>query len=107
MQLLLESTILSWKQIEKGIDVNWKNEDDGGKSALMIASLNGKLEVVKLLLKNGAQVDLQDGGGWSALMCASVEGHAEVTKVLLEKGAQVDLKNNIGWSALMFASKHG
>ncbi len=37
---------------EKGTDVNAKNRD--GDTALMVASSNGKREMVKLLLANGA-----------------------------------------------------
>ena len=56
-----------------------------------------KLEVAKLLLENGAQVDIQDYGGWSAVMIAS----------LIDDGAQVDLQHKGGGSALMMASQGG
>ena len=37
----------------------------------MIASRYGKINVVKMLLENKAQVDLQDNEGWTSLMLAS------------------------------------
>ncbi len=46
----------------------------------MVASHNGHAEVVKILVENGAQVNLQAKDGWSALMIASQNGHAEVVK---------------------------
>ena len=81
--------------------------DEKGKSALMVASTLGDVGIVGLLLKKGAQVDLQDDRGETALMYASKEGHCEVVNMLLENGAQVDLLSNGGvhcGSALIFAS---
>ena len=63
--------------------------------------------MAKLLLENGAQVDLQQNDGWSALMLASRCGHCEVAKLLLENGAQVDLQQNDRSSALISASQNG
>ena len=74
---------------------------------LMIASKNSYGEVVKRLLENGAQVDLQKRDGWSALMIASETGHGDVVKLLLENGAQVNLQKEDGESALMIASENG
>ena len=74
---------------------------------LLIASKNSYGEVVKRLLENGAQVDLQKRDGWSALMIASETGHGEVVKLLLENGAQVNLQKEDGVSALMIASENG
>ena len=59
----------------------------------MVASQNGDVDMVKLLLENKAQVDLQDNIGWASLFAASQNGHVDVAKVLLENKAQVDLQN--------------
>ncbi len=39
-------------------------QDLNGNSALMFASQNGHLEVAKMLLKNGAKVNMQDQNAW-------------------------------------------
>ncbi len=70
----------------------------------MIASRNGHAEVVKILLENGAEVNLQNKNGWSALMMASQYGHAEG---LLEYGADMNLRNKDGLSALMICNQQG
>ena len=62
----------------------------------MIASENGHDEVVKILLENGAQVDLQQQDCWSALMIAILNRYSEVVKILLENGAQLDLQEQCG-----------
>lgn len=126
--------------IKRGADVNWANWTDNdwvSWSALMKASYKGHTEVAKLLLqegaqvdlqnntgqsallcardtkmmelllKNGAHIDLQDNNGLTALMSASFRGDMEMVKLLLQKDAQVNLQNRVGWSALMWASNSG
>jgi len=71
------------------------------------ASEIGLVDVVKLLLKAGADVDAKDNYGWTALKCASNNGHIEVVELLLEARADVYAKDNYGWAALMWASTNG
>ncbi len=73
-------------------------------SSLIVASLHGRVDVVKeVLLDNDAQVNLQGSQGQSSLMIASQEGHAEMVMVLLENDAQVNLQCNHGQTSLMMA----
>ena len=44
-----------------------------------------------VLLKRGAQVDLQNSNGASALIAATVNGHCKVVGLLLQNGAKPDL----------------
>lgn len=46
------------KKCLKTQDVNGLNEN--GKSALHLASMNGNVKIIKLLLKNGANVNILD-----------------------------------------------
>lgn len=52
--------------IEAGANINWQDKMDG-RTALMEASVNGHLNVVKLLLKGGADIGLKDTKGNTAL----------------------------------------
>lgn len=49
----------------------------------MLAVSHGRLEMVRLLLEAGADVNCQDEDGSTALMCASEHGHVDIVKVLL------------------------
>ena len=76
-------------------------------TALMLASYKGRVEIVKLLLNYGAQVDIKDNkNGWTALTHASINGHIDILKILLDHGAQVDVKDKVGSTAYMHA-KYG
>ena len=72
----------------------------GGTSPLMKASMKGHTSIVKLLLMNGAQVNLQNNNGESALMKASCSGFVDTARLLLEYGANVNLKSINGNTAL-------
>ena len=66
--------------LENGANVNYQSENDD-RMALMIASFEGHIETVKLLLANGADPDLQDNNRQAALMYASQNGHIEIVKL--------------------------
>ena len=89
--------------------VTTSNEGSGMDvwNALMIAIQKGHSDIVKLLLENGAQVNLQDNNGICALMSASQKGHSDIVKLLLEYSAHVNVQDDDGLSALMTASQNG
>lgn len=92
--------------IQKGSHPDgYKNKD--GWSALIWASCNGHVEVVRFLLDNGANADIQGLDGWSALLWASHKGYAQVASMLLDKGANTDLQGESGGTALTRASDRG
>ncbi len=49
----------------------------------MLAVSHGRLDMVKLLLDCGANVNLQDDDGSTALMVAAEHGHVDITRLLL------------------------
>jgi ankyrin repeat protein len=78
-----------------------------GETALIRASSRGRTEIVKLLLKAGANPDTKDNYGETALMRASLSGHKDIVILLLKAGANPDTKDNYGETALMKASYNG
>jgi hypothetical protein len=66
-----------------GGDVNWQLEPTG-LSPLMAAASNGKTEVVRYLLNNGADPLLKDANGRTALDRAKMFGANDIVKLLNE-----------------------
>lgn len=71
-----------------------------GDSAIMVAALNGHLDVVRLLRARGATLDHE---GWTALIYAATGGHDDIVRYLLDQGARIDAASPNGTTALMMA----
>ena len=76
-------------------------------SLLHAAATNGRLEMVRELLKRGASVDLSTSLGNTALTGAAYHGHLSILLVLLQHSANPDLQANNGQTALMMAARQG
>jgi ankyrin repeat protein len=51
----------------------------------MLAVSHGRLDMVRLLVEAGADMNIQDEDGSTALMCAAEHGHTEIVKHLLNQ----------------------
>ncbi len=91
----------NYSKVEKllvhGADVNSTIDS---YTPLILASEWGHIDVVKLLLENGADVNLKTLGNESAVVAAYEKDHIEIMKFLVEHGAQVD---DILYRFFMFA----
>lgn len=94
-------------EINSGKDVNSK--DIAGQTALMYASETGRLEVVKYLVDNGADVNVQSGGHGrgTALIYASAANRITVMEYLLEHGADINATTPFNETALFWATAQG
>lgn len=92
--------------IEKDINnINYQNEDED--TALHLASVHGRVKVVKLLLERGAEVNAKQKSELTALHLASLKGHTEVVKLLLEHGAEINAKQQSGITPLHYSIGEG
>ena len=98
--------ILEIKELLKlKVDINTRNHFR--QTPLMIAAILGNLEVVKILLENGAVVDYIDNNGLTALMLAARNGQLPVAELLLSNGADINVQDKRGLTALMHAVSFG
>jgi ankyrin repeat protein len=78
---------------------------NGGITALILATREGGLESMKVLLDAGAPINQQSANGNTALIVAAMNGNAETINYLLERGADVNLANGQGWTPLYLTVK--
>lgn len=78
-----------------------------GHTALTAAATAGHLDIVRILLKRGANVAVTNLKDVTALICAVQEGHWEVAECLLAAGASIDQPDGKGRTALMAAAAEG
>ncbi len=93
------------KHINDGVDIDAKHTDTG-KTALILASERGHIEIVKLLVNSGATVDAEDNSKKTALMWASQGGNIEVAKFLIDSYANVNALDNDGKIVLFYACRN-
>ena len=86
-------------------DVNARGPD--GTTAIMWASYNGDLELVKKLVAAGADVNAKNDFGAFALSEAAMTGSTPIIDALLKAGANADAANNEGETALMEVARTG
>lgn len=121
------TSLIQWPKTQ----VEWRSDKD--ESPLMLASIRGHVDLVKLLiakdadvnktgwtplhyaasgakapiitllLDHSAYIDAESPNNSTPLMMAAMYGNAECVKLLLEAGADPTLKNQLGLTAADFA----
>lgn len=76
--------------------------DTAGENAMMLAALNGDIDLVKALIDKGAEVNRK---GWAPLHYAASNGHDDIVKLLLDNSAYIDAGSPNGTTPLMMAAR--
>ncbi len=114
------------QKLDSGENVNSPDEDVGtpGDSSILAmvpsavaqndgnvplhwAALNGYADIAQLLIKHGAQVNVQNGGKDTPLHWAALGGHADLARILINAGADVNAQDDSLDTPLHFASDVG
>ena len=103
---LVGDTLTVQRMLNRGAkDINGQSSD--GSTPLFLAACVGHVDIIRLLLDWGGDVDRPRDGGWSPLHAASEKGYSNIVQVLLERGAYVDCTNNEGATPLYQAACRG
>ena len=86
------------EHLAKDMDVDAK--DEGGGTALSLATLAGHTKTVEFLIEKGADVNLAGNDGSAPLHGAAFLGQAAAAKLLIEAGAKVNTRNHKGETPL-------
>ena len=71
--------------------------------SLVNAVQNGNIILVKKLLDEGTDPNIQTTNGYTALILVSLKGHTDIRKLLLNHGANPNIQNKYGETALYWA----
>ena len=85
--------------IDAGADINARNRHKvfgPGNSPLSAATYQQRLDVVRLLIERGANVNQGDNAGFTPLHLAAASGYLEIARVLLDAGADVNARTGEG-----------
>jgi ankyrin repeat protein len=96
-----ENVIVKYLVTERKVDVNFQHN---GKASLHYASENGHFDVVKFLVKRGAEVNKQeDKTLLTALHYAGSRGFLKIIKFLIDNGANSNLRDKQGKTCLHYS----
>lgn len=94
--------------LEAGADIDSQDVPGSGMTALAVATLQRRLEVVRLLLDHGANKETATwSGGTRPLHLAVFENDVEGVRLLLDRGAHIEATHGQGWRALRIAAHKG
>ncbi len=84
--------------IARGVNIHLSHIDD--QTPLGVSALEGNLDIVKILLDAGVDVNARQlTDGFTALMNAVAGGHLGVVRTLVEAGARVNMQSFQGDTA--------
>lgn len=83
---------LASKRVESREGIDEPVHDD--MTLLSLASLAGRLAIVTMLQRVGANLDVRDNRGNTSLMLAVEAGHLEVVRYLLQSGANTEVRGH-------------
>lgn len=87
---------------------NVKNKYNGGRTVLHYASLLGKKNFVRILIKvPNIDLNSKSDSGWTPLHSAALWGEKEIINILLSSGVDVSIKDKFGRTAADVAFENG
>lgn len=81
--------------------------DNGGRTALLVATHANALDAARVLIEAGADVNAKDDINDTPYLYAGAEGRTEILKLLLAAGANLKDTNRFGGTALIPAAEKG
>mmetsp|Transcript_541 Transcript_541/g.1260 ORF Transcript_541/g.1260 Transcript_541/m.1260 type:complete len:195 (-) Transcript_541:44-628(-) len=93
--------------LAQGVDIN---EQKFGKAALHHACEEGHEEIVKFLLENGANVNLQSEKGlwrYTSLHLACKAGHEAIVDLLIQHGADLSIQDGLFRTSFQISCFYG
>jgi len=101
---------MSDEQLKKSIsnEINKINKDElntAGNTPLIVACEKNNKDIVKILIKNGANINMKNQDGLTALFYACEKEKIEIAKLLFDNGADINKTSRYGDTPLLTACK--
>jgi ankyrin repeat protein len=84
-----------------------QTDEDNATTGMHVAAASGNLQIMAILYKAGADINIRNNVGDSPLDLAAQHDQLEAVKLLLEIKARINDQDKNGMTPLMFAAKTG
>lgn len=102
---LREKSLKAATVLIRAKDIDFDKANPAGETPLMMAALQGQLDMVKLMVDEmEAEINKT---GWTPLHYAAANGHNDVVKYLVDHAAYIDAESPNGTTPLMMAARAG
>lgn len=85
--------------------------DNYSRTLVHIATINNKIEILELLIKLNAKLNVKDSVGWSPLHYAIQNKLIQIVNLLIENNADIEIKDDFGntplWRATFSSNGNG
>ena len=98
-----EDTLKIERLLQSGVDINTQHPTSGTTALMIASSYYYYDDMVRYLIRNGADVNLKDNEGKTALLWASSNSLPNA-KILVENGAKVNITANDGMTPFLQAT---
>ncbi|EAW35047.1 hypothetical protein L8106_08026 [Lyngbya sp. PCC 8106] len=105
--LTFSETTIHWLRANGYNPVHLDNKGENGDSALMKATRQKELAVVKELIDHDADLNLKNDDGNNALWYACFGNDYTIVDLLINSGININNQNDIGATVLMYAASAG
>ncbi|KWR90233.1 ankyrin repeat domain-containing protein [Cupriavidus sp. IDO] len=102
---LREKSLKAATALIKAKNIDFDKANPAGETPLMMAALQGELDMVKLMVDD-MEVEINKTG-WTPLHYAATNGHNNVVKYLVDNAAYIDAESPNGTTPLMMAARGG
>lgn len=89
--------------LNQGANINTRNLDDQGKSALHYAVERSDTQLIQLLIDKGIDTEIKKYNSNTALLDASRDNKKEIVEILSKGGANINYRNNSGHNAIRYS----
>lgn len=95
--MLIETQLVNFEYVDDIIE----------RSCLHVAAMNGRLDLLEICTKHGANVEATDAYGRTALHYATMNGFSDCVSFLLTRQTDIECRDHDGFSPLIYAIMNG
>ncbi|RCI03033.1 phosphate system positive regulatory protein pho81, partial [Rhizopus stolonifer] len=97
IDMLIETQLVNYQYVDDIIE----------RSSLHVAAMNGRVDVMEICTKHGANVECTDAYGRTALHYATMNGFSDCVSFLLTCHVDIECRDHDGFSPLIYAIMNG